>query len=57
MYIQDENELAQLLRDAAQAHHAFEATLGHPDEDWPGWYAKHIAGKLREREARGQPAT
>jgi len=40
MYIQDENELAQLLREAAEAHHSFESKLGHPDQDWPEWYAK-----------------
>jgi hypothetical protein len=43
MYIRDENELAQLLKQAAEAHHAFETALGHPDEAWPEWYAKHIA--------------
>src|SRR6266705_4717133 len=40
MYIQDENELAQLLREAAEAHNSFESTLGHPDQDWSEWYAK-----------------
>ena len=49
MYIQDENELAQLLREAAEAHHSFESKLGHPDQDWPEWYAKHIVVKLQMR--------
>jgi len=55
MYIQDEDDLAQLLREAAAAHHSFESTLGHPDQDWPEWYAKHIVVKLQMREEeRGQ---
>ena len=53
MYIRDENELAQLLRKAAQAHHSFEATLGHPDENWPDWYAKHIVAALQKQDQKG----
>lgn len=36
------NTLANELRAAAAAHHAYEATLGHPDADWADWYAKWI---------------
>lgn len=32
--------LADRLRAAAQAHHVYEKSLGHPDADWAGWYAK-----------------
>jgi hypothetical protein len=39
-----------LLKQAAEADHAFEPTLGHPDEAWPEWYAKHIAAILKARE-------
>jgi len=40
-------ELAQLLREAEQAHAAYESTLGHRDEDWPTWYAAFIINRLR----------
>ena len=42
--------LAGLLREAEQAHGAYERELGHRDEDWPGWYADYI---LRELEGPG----
>jgi hypothetical protein len=53
MYVKDENELAQLLREAAVAHHSFEVTLGHPDEAWPEWYARHIAAAIEAGEQKG----
>jgi hypothetical protein len=49
IHIQDEKQLAQLLREAAAAHHSFENTLGHSDENWPEWYAKHILTTLQGR--------
>ncbi len=36
-------EVEAALRDAALAHGVHEAELGHPDPDWPGWYAAHMA--------------
>lgn len=39
-------QLATLLREAEHAHGQFEKELGHPDEDWPGWYAQYILDKL-----------
>lgn len=42
-------ELAQLLRDAEQAHGAYERTLGHRDDDWPTWYAGYMLRKLQEK--------
>ena len=36
-------EIEQALRDAARAHGRYEADLGHPDADWPAWYAAHLA--------------
>jgi hypothetical protein len=41
-------ELADLLRDAERAHGAYEAQLGHRDNDWPIWYARHILPRLEE---------
>jgi hypothetical protein len=44
-----QDELAQLLRDAEQAHGAYERELGERDEDWPAWYAGWMLERLRER--------
>lgn len=44
-------ELARLLREAEQAHAAYEKELGSRDEDWPAWYATWILDRLRERGA------
>lgn len=38
--------LAQLLREAEQAHAAYERELGVRDDDWPSWYAQFIVGRL-----------
>jgi hypothetical protein len=38
--------LAVLLREAERAHGEYEKTLGHPDDDWPAWYATYIADRL-----------
>ena len=38
--------LAQLLRDAEQAHGAYETSLGRRDENWPDWYADFIVQRL-----------
>jgi hypothetical protein len=34
--------LADALREAAAAHHAFEQETGKPDADWHTWYARHM---------------
>jgi hypothetical protein len=49
------DELARLLREAEQAHAAYEKELGERDEDWPAWYATWIVERLREREAGPGP--
>ncbi|GAA1531005.1 glyoxalase [Dactylosporangium maewongense] len=36
-------EVEQALRDAATAHGVYEKELGHHDDDWPSWYAAHMA--------------
>lgn len=38
--------LAQLLKDAAAAHHVFEQQQGKPDANWPEWYADYIANHI-----------
>lgn len=49
------DELARLLREAEQAHAAYEKQLGERDEDWPTWYATWILDRLRERGAGPGP--
>jgi len=38
--------LADLLREAEQAHAAYEKELGRRDDDWPAWYARYIVEQL-----------
>ena len=40
--------LTHLLRRAAHAHHFHELALGGPHEDWPTWYAAHMANTLAD---------
>ena len=42
MTITGPSQLAEILRAAANAHHIHEQSLGHPDSDWPTWYARYI---------------
>jgi hypothetical protein len=44
-------ELARLLREAEQAHAAYEKELGQRDEDWPAWYADYILRRLEGASA------
>ncbi|MBV8331481.1 MAG: hypothetical protein JO192_01990 [Candidatus Eremiobacteraeota bacterium] len=43
--------LADILREAEHAHGVYEGRLGHPDPDWPTWYARHIVDRLTEDES------
>jgi catechol 2,3-dioxygenase-like lactoylglutathione lyase family enzyme len=43
-------ELAASLRRAEAAHAEHEKRMGHPDPDWPDWYAEYIV-----REQTGTP--
>ena len=40
--------LVEALGSAGKAHHDFEtnALNGGPDEQWPGWYAAYVLGRL-----------
>ena len=42
-------ELADLLREAEQAHAAYEKALGAPDTAWHAWYADFIIKKLQSK--------
>jgi hypothetical protein len=35
-------DLAAALRRAADAHGHHEEEIGHPDPDWPDWYAQYM---------------
>jgi len=35
-------ELAAALRRAEAAHGRYEGEIGHPDPDWPDWYAQYM---------------
>lgn len=50
-----QEELANLLREAEQAHGTYESQLGHPDPDWPTWYAAYILRQLQERDEATTP--
>ncbi|CAN7535970.1 VOC family protein [Phenylobacterium sp. LjRoot225] len=39
------NDLASAFRRAEHAHGAYEAGLGHRDEDWPDWYAAYMVAE------------
>ena len=48
-----EQQLAELLRQAEQAHAAYESGLGHRDDDWPAWYAAYIYQRLQPEASSG----
>ena len=45
---QSREELVKALQAASAAHHDFEvnALQGIHDEQWPGWYAAYVLGRL-----------
>ncbi|MBB3724391.1 hypothetical protein [Nonomuraea dietziae] len=45
--------LADALRRAEAAHGRHEQELGHPDQDWPTWYAQYM---VREQAGDAGPA-
>jgi hypothetical protein len=47
-------DLAEALRRAAAAHGRHEEQIGHPDPDWPEWYAQYM---VQERTADSEPDT
>jgi hypothetical protein len=38
--------LADALRRAEASHGKYEEETGHPDPDWPDWYARYMAGEV-----------
>ncbi len=45
-------DLAEALRRAAAAHGIHEQEIGHPDPDWPDWYAQYMVQERAGRQAR-----
>jgi hypothetical protein len=45
----NQDQLADLLREAERAHGEYERELGERDEEWPEWYAGYILDKLNAR--------
>jgi hypothetical protein len=50
-----QHELAKLLREAEHAHGEYEVKLGHPDPDWPDWYATYIIRQIEKAKAPAKP--
>ncbi|MGD0313127.1 MAG: hypothetical protein ABSC90_11755 [Acidimicrobiales bacterium] len=47
-------DLAAALRRAEDAHGRHEKEIGHPDPDWPDWYAQFM---VQEKSAGPEAAT
>lgn len=45
-----EDRLAELLDEAADAHHIYEQDQGEADPQWHHWYARFILERLQERQ-------
>jgi hypothetical protein len=48
------DDLAAALRRAADAHGRHEQEIGHPDPDWPAWYAQYM---VQQESARSTQAS
>ncbi len=48
-------DLATALRRAEEAHGRHEAEIGHPDPDWPDWYAHYMVDE--QSGGRATPGT
>lgn len=51
-----QEQLAKLLREAEEAHGAYETQLGHSDENWPDWYAAFILARLQQAQGPSEQA-
>jgi hypothetical protein len=56
MSLLSQEQLAKLLREAEEAHGAYEAQLGHSDDNWPDWYAAFILAKLQQVQGPSEQA-
>ena len=49
--------LAAALRSAAEAHGHHEEQIGHPDPDWPDWYARYMVDEQSKSPGPVGPGT
>lgn len=48
-------DLAEALRRAEAAHGQYETEIGHPDPDWPDWYAQYMVDEQAGRSGQAAP--
>jgi len=48
-------DLAEALRRAAAAHGRHEEQIGHPDPDWPDWYAQYMVQEQAGSAGQARP--
>jgi hypothetical protein len=48
-------DLGAALRRAAEAHGRHEEEIGHPDPDWPDWYAQYMVDEQSRLSGRASP--
>ena len=48
-------DLAAALRRAADAHGRHEDEIGHPDPDWPDWYAQYMVDEQSGLSGQASP--
>jgi hypothetical protein len=48
-------DLADALRRAEAAHGHHEEEIGHPDPDWPQWYAQYMADEQSRPSGHATP--
>jgi hypothetical protein len=49
------SDLATALRRAEAAHGRHERDIGHPDPDWPDWYAQYMVDEQSGASAQAGP--
>jgi hypothetical protein len=48
-------DLTAALRRAEEAHGRHEAEIGHPDPDWPEWYAQYMVDEQTANAGQSAP--
>ena len=48
-------DLAAALRRTAEAHGRHEQEIGHPDPDWPDWYAQYMVDEQSRLSGQACP--
>jgi hypothetical protein len=48
-------DLAAALRRTADAHGRHEKEIGHPDPDWPDWYAHYMVDEQSGPSGQASP--